>query len=121
MDSAPPVASLLALMVVSSGHKVEADEWTELELFSSVAPAGTVEADELSCRVASLLSVSVVEELQLMTWFGLVVSEESRARRCLAASSTVPVAGGRPKELEEPVRLKSLLRSTRGMGERDGG
>ena len=81
------MSSLLALMVVSSGHRVEADEWTDVELFSSIAPTGIVEADELCCRVASLLSVSVVEELQLMTWFGLVVSELLRALMIRPASS----------------------------------
>ena len=70
--------------VVSSGHSVEAEEWTDWEeavddLLVSSVPAGMVEADEFSCLVPSLLSDSVVVELQLMTWLGLVVSDESRA------------------------------------------
>ena len=94
--------------VVSSGHSVEAEEWTDWEeavddLLTSSVPAGMVEADEFSCLVPSRLSDSVVVELQLMAWFGLVVSDESRACRCLAASSTVPVATGRQRELEDPV------------------
>ena len=58
--------------VVSSGHSVEAEEWTDWEevvedLLASSVPAGMVEADEFSCLVPSRLSDSVVVELQLMT------------------------------------------------------
>ena len=70
-------------------------------------PAGMVEADEFSGLVSSRLSDSVVVVLLLMTRLGLVVSEESRARKILAASatwsSTLPLTGGRERELEEPV------------------
>ena len=54
-------------------------------------PAGVVEADTDTFKglVLSRLSDSVVVVLLLITRLGLVVSDESRARKILAASSTV--------------------------------
>ena len=54
-------------------------------------PAGVVEAgtDTFKGLVLSRLSDSVVVVLLLITRLGLVVSDESRARKILAASSTV--------------------------------
>ena len=64
----------------------------ELEAASAVARSGT--APEAGVAAVSLVVEEEEEDLQLMTWLGLVVSDELRAK-IAAACSTVHVVGGK--------------------------